>query len=116
MPFKKTSFFPLYVVYVDENFNPHPHIPHIRIIAYFAYAWPTLVAITMKRVRQAEATFTLANTSTTEPSCPTALNRTKRNERNRPRFHACNSKAQKVGSIENTALNEMHLVHIVLLL
>ena len=32
LPFKKTSFFPLYVEYVDEIFNPHPHIPHMRII------------------------------------------------------------------------------------
>ena len=35
LPFKKTSFFPLYVEYVDEIFNPHPHIPHIRIIRIF---------------------------------------------------------------------------------
>ena len=35
MPFKKTSFFPLYVEYVDEIFNPHPHIPHMRIIRIF---------------------------------------------------------------------------------
>ena len=43
LPFKKTSFFPLYVEYVDEIFNPHPHIPHICAwSAYFAYAWPAL--------------------------------------------------------------------------
>ena len=35
LPFKKTSFFPLYVEYVDEIFNPHPHIPHMRIIRIF---------------------------------------------------------------------------------
>ena len=38
LPFKKTSFLPLYVEYVDEIFNPHPHIPHIphmRIIRIF---------------------------------------------------------------------------------
>ena len=37
MPFKKTIFFPLYVEYVDEIFNPHPHphIPHMRIIRIF---------------------------------------------------------------------------------
>ena len=35
MPFKKTSFFPLYVEYVDEIFNPHPHIPHMRKIRIF---------------------------------------------------------------------------------
>ena len=35
MPFKKTSFFPLYVEYLDEIFNPHPHIPHMRIIRIF---------------------------------------------------------------------------------
>ena len=37
MPFKKTSFFPLYVEYVDEIFNPHPHphIPHMRIMRIF---------------------------------------------------------------------------------
>ena len=33
--FKKTSFFPLYVEYVDEIFNPHPHIPHMCIIRIF---------------------------------------------------------------------------------
>ena len=32
MPFKKTIFFPLYVEYVGEIFNPHPHIPHMHII------------------------------------------------------------------------------------
>ena len=31
LPFKKTSFSPLYVEYVDDIFNPHPHIPHMRI-------------------------------------------------------------------------------------
>ena len=35
MPFKKTNFFPLYVEYVDEIFNPHPHILHMRIIRLF---------------------------------------------------------------------------------
>ena len=35
MPFKKTRFFPLYVEYVDEIFNLHPHIPHMSIIRIF---------------------------------------------------------------------------------
>ena len=37
MPFKRASFSPLYVEYVDEIFNPHPHphIPHMRIIRIF---------------------------------------------------------------------------------
>ena len=37
LPFKKTSFFPLYVEYVDEIFNPHLHlhILHMRIIRIF---------------------------------------------------------------------------------
>ena len=33
MPFKKTNFFPLYVAYVDQIFNPH--IPQMRIIRIF---------------------------------------------------------------------------------
>ena len=33
MPFKNNIFFPLYVEYVDEIFNPH--IPQMRIIRIF---------------------------------------------------------------------------------
>ena len=50
LPFKKTSFFPLYVEYVDEIFNPHPHphIPHMRIfrIRMANPIWyPTILAV-----------------------------------------------------------------------
>ena len=35
LPFKKAHFFPLYVENVDGIFNPHPQIPHMRIIRIF---------------------------------------------------------------------------------
>ena len=58
MPFKKTSFSPLYVEYVDEIFNPHlhPHIPHMRIIRMFR----------IFRIRMANPN---ENTTDTFPSC-----------------------------------------------